>query len=208
MPPRDARLSLRRASLKCTRRRDCYGCALRDQHALPLAFADGVGAWRAFAVAGLPRVGFGLAGGAPGFGPGLWFTVCLGVFVVAGFSFGWRCVFAAWLWLPGRPRVSCAGSACPLASVCSGRASLVPGCGSAFASSAAVVRFRSSPAGARWLVALSWLRRAGFVGSLGLVCPAWALPFPSVLSAGWRAGLLPSLFAACVSARAARRCRA
>lgn len=152
-----------------------------------------------------PASASGLRAGCPRAGAGFWLVVLLGVFVLAGgFSLGWRCCFAAWLWVPGRPRVLCAGSSCPLASVCSGRSSLVPGCGSAFSSSASVVRFRSSPAGARWSVALSVLRRAGFVGPLGLVCSAWALPFPSVLRAGWRAGLFPSLWAACLSARAAR----
>lgn len=89
-PPRDARLSLRHARLKCTRRRDCYGFALRERNALPLAFADGVGPWRAFAVSGLPRVGFGLAGGVPPGGGGVLVGCSVG-----GVCLGWW--FLSWL---------------------------------------------------------------------------------------------------------------
>lgn len=101
----------------------------------------------------------------------------------------WRCCFAAWLSVPGRRFSFCAGAACPFRVFCSGRASLVPG-SSCSLSSAAVWAFPAVVASRRD-VCLRWLWRAGLprgVGGLGWVSPAWALPFPSVLSAASRAG--------------------
>lgn len=116
----------------------------------------------------------------------------------------WRCCFAVWLREPGGGFVSCAGAACPLCAVCSGRASLVPGvppsCGSA-----AVLRVEVSPWGARRRVCVRWLRALGLPSALGLVSSSFALPFPSVLAAGARSGALSVLWSRCLAARARRR---
>ena len=123
----------------------------------------------------------------------------LGVFLVCVSRF--RCCFAAWLREPGGGFVPCAGSACLLSGFCSGASSCVPG---SRLSSAAVFAFPPGVARRR-AVCLRWLRACGLPAGLGLVSPCWWLPFPSVLSAGWRAGLLPRLWAACLAARARRR---
>ena len=121
----------------------------------------------------------------------------------------WRCVFAVWLRLPGEPARSCAGGWCPLSPAVSGccsggPASLVPGSAGALRS-ASVFAFPAAVA-ARRSVARRWLLACGWPGpgSGWFLSPAFALPFPSVLSAGWRAGLLSSLWLRCRRARAAR----
>lgn len=123
----------------------------------------------------------------------------------------WRCVFAVWLRLPGEPARACAGGFCPLSPAVSGccsggAASLVPGASAALSSGRVAELLFPAPVLARRRVALSWLRRAGWpgCGSGWFVSSSFALPFPSVLSLGWRAGVLPLLWARCRSARAAR----
>ena len=138
-----------------------------------------------------------------------WACLGLGLFAFCFFAVGvflvcvsrFRCCFAAWLREPGGGFVPCAGSACLLSGFCSGASSCVPG---SRLSSAAVFAFPPGVAGRR-AVCLRWLRACGLPAGLGLVSPCWWLPFPSVLSAGWRAGLLPRLWAACLAARARRR---
>lgn len=119
--------------------------------------------------------------------------------VCAVFVPRWRCCFAAWLRSPGEAAgVECVGSRCPLSPFCAGRASLVPGSSVSSASRA----FWAPPAVLlRREVARSWLRRAGWPGAPLALCSFFALPFPSVLSAASRAGVLPSLWGACLSAR-------
>ena len=172
---------------------ECY----QKKSAVP---AGGVVPCARAAVFGVPRAAGGLACLLACRSGLVVFSACLGVFVLC---LSWRCCFSAWLRLPGEPVRACAGSACPLRPFCSGRSSLVPGV-PAEAGSAAALRLSRSPVGARRRVCLAWLRRAGlpfgfFVGS------CFALPFPSVLSAAWRAGVVPSLWARCLRARAAFR---
>lgn len=116
------------------------------------------------------------------------------VFVVSAFFVPrWRCCFAGWLSVPGRSFSSCAGVVCPLRAFCAGRASLVPGSERAL-SSASVFAFPAEVAARRrvcrrWLLAVGWPLGAGLVLS-----PSFAVPFPSVLSAAWRAGFPWSRF--------------
>ena len=113
----------------------------------------------------------------------------------------WRCVFAVWLRLPGEPAgAECAGGRCPLSPFCRRRGSLVPG---APVSSWSVFPFPAEVASRR-AVARAWLLRAGWPGpgSGWVLSSAFALPFPSVLSAAARAGVLPSLWRACRRSRA------